>query len=277
MKKITLFLAISTMIMVTSCKNDAKKDENKDAETEMKSEESKEMDDKKMEEKASITLTKLEGSPKFDDASLEMTLPNTMKVPAGEVTFAFDVENYDLAAKTKTDMDLGLAESDKGQHVHFILDNAPYSAHYEDSFSKDLTQGDHIVLAFLSRSYHESVKNPNSYVLQKMSVGNPTENQKMDVDFSAPHMFYSRPKGTYKGEDTKKVMLDFFLVNTDLTNHKVRVYINGEEFMIDEWAPYVIEGLPMGKNEIMLELLDADGKRVDSPFNPVERNITLEK
>ena len=277
MKKITLFLALSTMIMATSCKNDKKKEDKMDAETEMKSDESKKMDDKKMEKKASITLTKLEGSPKFDDASLEMTLPNAMKVPAGEVTFAFDVENYDLAAKTKTDMDLGLAESDKGQHVHFILDNAPYSAHYEDSFSKDLTQGDHVVLAFLSRSYHESVKNPNSYVLQKMSVGNPTEDQQLDVDFSAPHMFYSRPKGTYTGDDTKKVLLDFFLVNTDLTNHKVRATINGQEFMIDEWVPYVMEGLPMGENTIKLELLDENGELVKSPFNPVERTVTLEE
>jgi len=277
MKKITLFLALSTMIMATSCKNDKKKEDKMDAETEIKSDDSKKMDDKEMEKKAEITLTKLEGSPKFDDASLEMTLPNAMKLPAGEVTFGFNVENYDLAAATKTDMDLGLAESAKGQHVHFILDNAPYSAHYEDSFSKDLTQGDHVVLAFLSRSYHESVKNPNSYVLKKFSIGEPTKEQQMDVDFSAPHMFYSRPKGTYKGADTKKVMLDFFLVNADLTQHKVRATINGQEFMIDEWVPYVMEGLPMGKNTIMLEFLDADGQLVDSPFNPVERIVTLEE
>ncbi|MDR6300838.1 hypothetical protein [Mesonia maritima] len=276
MKKITLFLALSTMILATSCKDDKKKDDNMDAETEMNSAEDQEMDEMDTEE-AEITLSKLEGSPEFNDASLKMTLPNAMKVPAGEVTFAFDVENYDLAAPTKTDMDLGLAESDKGQHVHFILDNAPYSAHYEDSFSKDLTQGDHVVLAFLSRSYHESVKNPNSFVLQKMSVGNPTEDQQLDVDFSAPHMFYSRPKGTYKGDDTKKVLLDFFLVNTDLTNHKVRATINGQEFMIDEWVPYVMEGLPMGENTIKLELLDENGELVKSPFNPVERTVTLEE
>ena len=276
MKKITLFLALSTMILATSCKDDKKKDDNMDAETEMNSAEDQEMDEMDTEE-AEIMLSKLEGSPEFNDASLKMTLPNAMKVPAGEVTFAFDVENYDLAAPTKTDMDLGLAESDKGQHVHFILDNAPYSAHYEDSFSKDLTQGDHVVLAFLSRSYHESVKNPNSFVLQKMSVGNPTEDQQLDVDFSAPHMFYSRPKGTYTGDDTKKVLLDFFLVNTDLTNHKVRATINGQEFMIDEWVPYVMEGLPMGENTIKLELLDENGELVKSPFNPVERTVTLEE
>ena len=90
-------------------------------------------------------------------------------------------------------------------------------------------------------------------------------------------MFYSRPKGTYTGAATEKVMLDFFLLNTDISpsGNKVRATINGEEFMITEWAPYQIEGLPMGVTTVKLELLDASGNLVDSPFNPVERTVTL--
>ena len=89
-------------------------------------------------------------------------------------------------------------------------------------------------------------------------------------------VFYSRPKGTYKGEDTKKVMLDFYLVNTDLTDgNQVRATINGTEFMVKEWAPMIIEGLPMGENTVKLELLDADMKLISAPFNPVERTFTL--
>jgi len=47
--------------------------------------------------------------------------------------------------------------------------------------------------------------------------------------------------------------------------------------MIDEWAPHYIEGLPMGRTEIKLELLDSEGNAVPGPFNSVERSITLEE
>ena len=133
------------------------------------------------------------------------------------------------------------------------------------------------MLAFLSRSYHESVKiaEPTSYYIGQFQTG---EGEYEEADFSAPHMFYSRPKGTYKGDDTKKLLLDFFLLNTTLSEdgNKVRATINGEEFMISEWAPYVIEGLPLGTVTVKLELIDSEGNPVPGPFNVVEREVMLE-
>lgn len=273
MKKVSLTIAMFALIFASSCKTENKKDADTTAADQMEQEQDV------SDEKSKITLTKMQGSPKFDDAALSMTKPTKDQVAAGEVEFQFDVENYELGIPTETDSDLGIAESKKGQHVHFIVDNNPYSAHYEDSFTKNLEEGDHTVLAFLSRSYHEAVKNKNAYVIKKLSVGDVSEENKLDVDFSAPHMFYSRPKGTYSGKDTQKVMLDFYLLNTDLSDggNKVKATINGEEFMITEWTPYVMEGLPMGENTVQLELLDADNNRVESPYNPVTRTFTLEK
>jgi hypothetical protein len=117
-----------------------------------------------------------------------------------------------------------LANSGKGQHIHFILDNDPYSAHYEPSFTKDLEPGNHLLVAFLSRSYHESVKNDNSFVAKKLTVGDAQDDELANLDLTKPHLIYSRPKGTYSGEGTDKVMLDFFLLNTDLSadGNKVR-------------------------------------------------------
>ena len=90
-------------------------------------------------------------------------------------------------------------------------------------------------------------------------------------------MFYSRPKGLYTGDDTKKVMLDFYLVNTDLSAHKVEADINGQKFTIDKWQPYYMEGLPEGENKITLTLVDSTGQPVKNAFNPVTRTFTLEK
>jgi hypothetical protein len=92
-----------------------------------------------------------------------------------------------------------------------------------------------------------------------------------------PMLFYSRPKGLYSGDDTNKVMLDFYLVNTDMTGFSVAADINGEKHMINKWQPYYIEGLAEGDNTIKLTLMDSSGQVVNVPLNPVSRTFKLEK
>jgi hypothetical protein len=229
-----------------------------------------------MDAPSEITLKKLEGSPAFPEALLSLTGEPSMGED-GSYEFAFEVGNYELGAQTEQPMNL--ANSGKGQHIHFIVDNGPYAAHYEPEFSTDqLSQpGNHVVLAFLSRSFHESVKNmeePTSYFIGQYQTG---DGDYEEADFTAPHLFYSRPKGTYEGEATENLLLDFFLLNADLgpDGYQVRATINGQEFMLTDWAPYVINGLPMGEVSVKLELLDAEGNAVPGPFNVVERSVTL--
>ena len=228
------------------------------------------------EEVKEISLTKAPASPAYENASLDL---NNVKVLKGDSTYSasfdFKVENYDLGAQTEGADTRGIANSGKGQHIHFIVNNGPYSAHYESGFSKDMEEGNYVLLAFLSRSYHESVKNPDAFWIDLVTVGEPEET--MEVDFTAPHMFYSRPKGTYSGADTEKVMLDFYLLNTTISpdGNKVKATINGKEFMIDEWAPYYIENAPKGTLNVKLQLIDSEGNAIPGPFNTVERDVTL--
>ena len=56
----------------------------------------------------------------------------------------------------------------------------------------------------------------------------------------------------------------------------MRATIQGDEFIIDEWAPYYIEGLSKGEVSIKLELIDEMGELIDSPFNPSVRTVTLQ-
>lgn len=227
-------------------------------------------------ETPTLTISKVIGSPAYEKASLSLNEPiDGANLSTDEVSFDFEVENYELGIQTPDAASKGLANSGKGQHIHFIIDNGPYSAHYESSFTKSLEEGSHVILAFLSRSYHESVKNTNAFVVQNITIGEATAAS--EIDLSAPHMFYSRPKGTYEGDDAKKLMLDFYLLNIDLSpgGNRVRATINGTEFMIDEWVPHQIEGLPLGEVTVKLELIDASGNLIDSPFNPVERTVIL--
>ena len=214
-----------------------------------------------------ITITKLEGSPKYENSKIS-SVNFTKNEDA--YSFSFEIENYELGAQTINKVNDDLANSAKGQHIHFIVNNGPYSAHYDQDFSADVKDGD-VVLAFLSRSYHESVKNPNAYFLKQVG-----ENQSYDL--TDEFLFYSRPKGTYKGNDTKKLLLDFYLVNTDIspTGNKVKATINDVVFFIDDWTPYYIEGLPLGEISIKLELVNNDGVLIETPFTPSERTVILE-
>lgn len=213
-----------------------------------------------------IKISKVEGSPKYEDAALVLNELNS----GSELEFSFDVKNYELGAQTEHEFQYSLANSKKGQHIHLIINNDPYSAHYTNKFKKKLDPDNGVILAFLSRSYHESVKNKNAYIFTQYG-----DLEKIDLD--KQYLFYSRPKGTYSGQDTKKLLLDFYLVNTTISKNgnKVRATINDEEFLIDEWSPYYIEGLPKGEVKIKLELINSLGELIDSPFNPSSRTVIL--
>ena len=213
-----------------------------------------------------IKISKVEGSPKYEDAALVLNELNS----GSELEFSFDVKNYELGAQTEHEFQYSLANSKKGQHIHLIINNNPYSAHYTNKFKKKLDPDNGVILAFLSRSYHESVKNKNAYIFTQYG-----DLEKIDLD--KQYLFYSRPKGTYTGQDTNKLLLDFYLVNTTISKNgnKVRATINDEEFLIDEWSPYYIEGLPKGEVKIKLELINSSGELIDSPFNPSIRTVIL--
>ncbi len=222
-----------------------------------------------------ILVSPVYDSPEFPDAILEMNTPGEFGVlPAGKIQFSYEVTNYELKAQTSDATTKNCANSEKGQHIHLILNNEPYTAHYESSFELEISDGHYVALSFLSRSYHESLKHPEAFVLRQFTVGDAEGEV---VDLSGPNLFYSRPKGTYTGDDTKKMLLDFYLVNCDLSEngYKVRATIEGEEFMLTEWVPYFVEGLPMGEVTFKLELLDKTNDLVNSPFNTIERTITL--
>ncbi len=200
-----------------------------------------------------------------------------MKYKAG--TFNFDVkgDKYKLGQQTPDAPQKMCANSAKGQHIHLIVNNEPYMAKYTPTFDVELPDGDHFILAFLSRSYHESIKTDQAHKLVKATIANNSMTDSKPV--TQPMLFYSRPKGTYVGKaETAKVMLDFYPVNAAIgTDYMVKADINGEMHTLDKWQPYFVEGLPMGENKITLTLVDGEGKDVDTPLNPVTRTFTLKE
>lgn len=280
MKKTYLFLASALMLGFTAC-NSNQQAGNQDATIAQDSTATASIANAptpagEVMSKNGLRVYAFDDSPKFPDAQLTLVEPAAGSTVTGDsVKFEYQLQNYELTQMTDAAHAGHMANSQQGQHIHNIVDNEPYTAHYKTSFSKAMPEGDHVVLSFLSRSYHESLKHPEAYDLRVVTVGNPQ--QHLDFDTSAAHMFYSRPKGEYTGADTERVMLDFYLVNTELSpeGNKVRATINGTEFMLDRWMPYIMEGLPMGENTVKLELVDNNGNVLPGPYNSVERTFTL--
>ncbi|ALW84244.1 hypothetical protein AUC43_03515 [Hymenobacter sedentarius] len=225
-----------------------------------------------------IRLTPFNDSPKFPEAQMQLRAPLAgSSVPSGEVAFDYLITNFQLTKMSGGPHMAQMANSMKGQHIHNIVDNEPYTAHYETKFKKAIPDGQHAILSFLSRSYHESLKHRGAYDLRIINVGNGTPPATPVIDVKAPNLFYSRPKDTYAGADAKRIMLDFYLVNTTLEpgGNRVRATINGSEFMLDHWVPYQMEGLPAGENTVKLELVDSSGTLIPGPYNSVTRKFTV--
>ena len=206
---------------------------------------------------------------------------------------------------------MGKDEDGTGNHVHVILDNQPYAAHYmwDKGFElRNVSDGEHTLRMFASRPWHESYKNEEAFKTVKFTVKNgkadetkPTtdgDGKKMadakkpegaevkessagPVDFSKPLLTYSRPKGEYKGESAAAIMIDFWLSNAKLVGdggkYKVRYQINSEKpETIEKWAPIWLKGWREGDYTIKLELVDADGKLVENGgYNQTIRNISI--
>ena len=198
-----------------------------------------------------------------------------MAYSAGSFDFKVAEGDYILGQQTTDAPQKMCANSGEGQHIHLIIDNAPYAAKYTNKFDYDVEDGEHYLLAFLSRSYHESIKTDKANVAKKVTVANKGITNSQPI--TDPMLFYSRPKGTYVGKsDTEKVMLDFYAVNANIgTTQKIIAKINGEKHEITKWQPYYITGLPMGENTIELTLTDMKGYKIDVPLNPVTRTFTL--
>ncbi len=228
---------------------------------------------------AATPPTKYKVTPFTPSASFPDAVMVDMMYLQGKFTFNIAGESYQLGQQTPDAGEKMCANSGKGQHIHLIVDSLPYAARYTAEFDDyNMPEGEHFVLAFLSRSYHESLKTPTAFKAMKVNVEG--DMFKTFESINDPMLFYSRPKGTYVGKaDTEKVMLDFYLVNATLGDrYKVKAEINGEEtHTLDTWQPYYIEGLPMGKNTVKLTLIDDKGNPVDTPLNPVTREFTLKE
>lgn len=271
-----LTLAAGACLFIASCGNS---DSSKNSATAM--------DSVKPAPLPPVAIASVTPSPEFPGAALTIKKVSAQKEgkDSAKVTFDFDVKNYELKLQTSDNGTKMCNNSDKGQHIHFILDNAPYKALYEPVNEVTLHNDgkEHYLVAFLSRSYHESIKSKGAAVLYHFKIDEKGNLKKLDEP-KAPMIIYSRPKGEYTGKDTANVLLDFYVWNCTLApdGYKVKADIANEDkatqqltTTIDKWEPHFIQNLGTGKCKVTLTLMDKDGKPVDGPQTSASREFTL--
>lgn len=212
-------------------------------------------------------------SSEFDNAKLS-EFHHTI-LDSQKAQFNFSIENYTLKADSRNNLTGLCANSKDGQHIHLIVDNKPYTALYQNEHRTKLDSGSHLALAFLSRSHHQSIKHKHAFILKPIHIGKKSKN----FNLKTPYLFYSRPKGIYVGNDTKEILLDFYLVNVQLSKSGYRVKVeldSTHQFILYQWKPYLIKGLSIGDHKIKLTLLDSKNKIVKTPFPITERVFTLQ-
>jgi hypothetical protein len=265
----TLLLAGLTIGTLAACNNDGSKN-NQSVDSLGQTTEAPEK---------SIKIVPVEQSPEFPDAQLTIKKVSTemLGTDSVKVTIDYDVKNYELKKQTEGEVAGACNNSKDGQHIHFILDNKPYTALYKPTHTFTLPiNSEHYVMSFLSRSYHESLKNKDAGVLLHFKVDEKGKYHEL-ANPNTPMIFYSRPKGDYVGKDTENVLLDFYVYNTNLAadGNKVKATINGNSFVIDKWIPYFIHNAPMGSMKVKLEILDKDGKNIGGENTTIDREVTL--
>lgn len=214
------------------------------------------------------TLNQLEVDQDIENVQLDITQPADGEVidNGDEVTVEFDLNNY-------------RAGEEIGQHVHVIVDNEPYIAHYNADkplVLKDLSEGTHTLRVFPARHYHLSVKAPDAYDTIYFHVGK--KDNDFEFDRTEPYITYSRPKGTYKRDAADKLLLDFYAQHVDIGDDAYVEYQIDDRTprRLDEWRPVILPNLEPGKHDVTLRLVDESGELIENGgYNKTTRTITV--
>lgn len=190
----------------------------------------------------------------------------------------FNIQNFNLKTTTPDADDQVFPNNAKlGQHVTVFIDGKIMGTTNTPLIPYQLTDGKYTMTAALTKSYGETLKNPEASTTRRIIV---RDGNIFGHSEPRPEMImYNQPRGTYKGAAAKQVPLDFYLYNADIKGaYRVLLDINNgkDQFYLSSWQPYYIEGLPAGENTVKLYLVYTNGEVVNVRTNVVQETFMVE-
>ena len=171
-QRIQLFgavIVVLSLALLTGC--DAKKDETKPAPGAEKTAAMPEKQELKLGERPQAVKDQMTARGEQDKAAptLKIVSPASNAAITGstvnvKLALSGDLKGYHPMKDPATGM---------GNHIHVILDNQPYEAHYnlEQGFElRNVAEGKHTLRVFASRPWHESYKNNGSFQMATFTV-----------------------------------------------------------------------------------------------------------
>lgn len=239
----------------------------------------------------SIELIPVDPTPQPNSVIVRIVYPEQEKAnQTNSVWVQVRLQGYALGTDSQFPRSKQLANSDRGQALHIVVDNKPYfpisgpgidpydeiGDYFEESYKFllpfDLKDGEHTLRVYCARSFGESLKNKSSFAAIRFVVG---QVEKVDgIDLNKPLLTYNEPSMRFFYEVNQPILLDFFLSNCELSEkgYKVRVTIDDSfEEIVTAWQPFYIQGLKRGKHKIKLELLDANNRLASGSYNSITR------
>lgn len=219
---------------------------------------------------------------------------NKRKTP---INVQMRIEGFPLGVMTQNDRAQEIYNDPEGQSIHVIIDNGPYRAYnqsFEDSFEQSksyydkilsfhipftLKSGEHVIRAFPTRSYGESLKGKGPFSVEVFYYQDRKKADTLNIDLQKPFLTYNEPQGKYPASKSNPILLDFLISNCDLSpdGYKVGLIIDGKNIqLLTEYVPYYIYNLSPGKHTVKLQLLDKHNKIVPGFFNVTEREIEID-
>lgn len=244
----------------------------------------------------SIQIIGVNPTPESETIVTTIQIPKKAQVLSGSRTYLqIRVDGYSLGTNSQFDRASEIANSDRGQTIHIVVDDNPYfiidspsvepfnedgwyyNENYRVEIPGKLKEGLHVVRAFPARSFGESLKGDKTFHASYFFIGKEQDVSLADV-LDSPYLTYNEPSDQLKLVHNQPVLLDFYVTNCILSpdGYKVKLTLDGKiHRMLTSWQPYYIYGLKKGSHTIRLQLIDRKGKEVSDHFNSIERRFTV--
>lgn len=227
-------------------------------------------------ENKGVKITEANDFPLFSDCSLKFIAPKSNAF-FGPNQFELEVDNFNLIGSTVDEKQKGVRLNDKGQFLYVIKNRKKIDRFNTTKFDFDLPNGTTNYFMAPSRSYEMSIKNDNSYLAFEYNVEGDSCHYN---DIKEPSIYLCSPSGIYPNSHSDKVLLDFFIINTEINDQtKVKITIDKDlHFIVDKWAPFYVEGLNPGNHTVKLQLVDKSGENIQGNYTSFEETrFTLQK
>jgi hypothetical protein len=243
-----------------------------------------------------VSIIPVEPTPEPNHVNIRIAYPQDLSYgKANPVMVQVRLEGFALGTNSSFPRARQIANSDRGQSMHVIIDNKPYFPvtntgidpfdevgdyfveSYKFAIPFDLEEGVHTLRIYCARSFGESLKNTSNFDYIYFFVGKKTDENK-GVNLDGPLLTYNEPSMRFFYEVGQPILLDFFISNCELSKdgYKVKVVIDGTtEETLTNWQPYYIYGLKRGTHKINLILLDPLDEEVGGNYNSIERTFIV--